>query len=166
MRCQNCGEQEAVVHLTQIVNNDVTTLHLCEQCAADKGIESGAIPEIPLGGFFATMGKGIGASLPAMADAPHATCPTCGLTMQEFRDLGRLGCMDCYKTFEAPLRELLRRLHGSTLHVGERYHPPGMAAQNHQLEAAELREHLRAAIDAENFELAAELRDRLRGLEC
>jgi len=165
MRCQQCEDQEAVVHLTQIVGNEVTTMHLCEKCAADKGIEGG-VPATPLAAdFLASMGKGVGAGLPGMEDAPHATCPTCGLTMQELRDLGRLGCVDCYKTFETPLRELLRRLHGSTTHVGERYRPPGATPGVPEAEVAELRERLRLAIDGENFELAAELRDQLRGLE-
>lgn len=166
MQCQQCGQKEAVVHLTQIVDNDVTTMHLCEPCAAEKGIESGAaLPQGAVGHFLAAMGKGVGAGLPGMEDAPHATCATCGMTMQELRDLGRLGCADCYQAFEDPLRQLLRRLHGSTTHVGERYRPPGAEVEPPMAQAAELREQLRVAIETENFELAAELRDRLRGVE-
>ena len=166
MKCQQCGGRNAVVHLTQIVENNVTTMHLCEQCAAEKGIESSSEPSPgPLGDFIANLGKGVGAGLPEIENAPHATCPTCGLTMQEFRDLGRLGCEDCYQAFEVPLRALLRRLHGSTTHAGERYHPPGAPAGEPAEEAAELRDRLRVAVEAENFELAAELRDRLRGFE-
>ena len=165
MKCQQCGDRDAVVHLTQIVENSVTTMHLCEKCAGEKGIETSSVPAAgPLGDFLATLGKGVGAGLPEVEDAPHTTCPTCGLTTQEFRDLGRLGCEDCYQAFEAPLRELLRRLHGSTTHAGERYRPPGTTAEPTE-EAAELRDRLRVAVEAENFELAAELRDRLRGLE-
>ena len=56
MKCQDCGERAAVVHLTQIVENNVTTMHLCEQCAAGKGIESGTTPATsPLGDFLATL---------------------------------------------------------------------------------------------------------------
>ena len=61
MQCQECGQNEAVVHLTQIVDNDVTTRHLCEACAAEKGIESGAgLPQGTVGDFLSTMGKGVG----------------------------------------------------------------------------------------------------------
>jgi protein arginine kinase activator len=166
MQCQECGQNEAVVHLTQIVDTDVTTRHLCEACAAEKGIESGAaLPLGTVGDFLSTMGKGVGAGFPGMEDAPHATCPTCGMTMQELRDLGRLGCVDCYQAFEKPLRELLRRLHGSTTHVGERYQPPGDEVEQPVAQVADLKEQLKVAIDTENFELAAELRDRLRGIE-
>jgi protein arginine kinase activator len=166
MRCQHCDERDAVVHLTQIIENQVTTMHLCEACAAEKGIESSGPGTMPLNTeFLATVGKGVGAGLPGMEDAPHATCPTCGLTMQELRDLGRLGCVDCYKAFEGPLRELLRRLHGSTTHVGERYTPPDAGDGPPVEEATELRERLKEAVEAENFELAAELRDLLRTAE-
>ena len=78
---------------------------------------------------------------------------------------GRLGCPDCWRTFEPQLRELVRRLHGSTFHVGERYLPAGAADQNGAEQLRLLRDQLRAAVEQENFELAAELRDRLRAME-
>ena len=94
------------------------------------------------------------------------TCARCGGTFQDFRESGRLGCPDCYRAFEAPLRDLLRRLHGSTHHLGERYAEREPAAgRGVDEQAAELREQLRLAVETENFELAAELRDRLRVLE-
>ena len=93
------------------------------------------------------------------------TCPRCGATFQDFRETGRLGCPDCYRTFEAPLRDLLRRLHGSTHHLGERYARAASPQRGAGEQAAELREQLRLAVETENFELAAELRDRLRVLE-
>jgi protein arginine kinase activator len=166
MSCEQCHEREAVIHLTQIVNEQVTTLHLCERCAADKGVESpGSQPKTPLGSFLAAMGQ----ELPDQAPAPRAgdNCQRCGGTLQDFRESGRLGCPDCYHSFETPLRDLLRRLHGSTHHMGERYAdnevaPAPVAARP---QAAELREQLRVAVETENFELAAELRDRLRVLE-
>lgn len=163
MFCDQCREREAVIHLTQIVNEQVTTLHLCEKCAAEKGVESpGAVAKTPLGSFLAAMGKGTD-----LAPAPRTgeVCARCGGTFQDFRETGRLGCSDCYRSFEAPLRDLLRRLHGSTHHLGERYaeRDPGAALAREQ--AAELRERLRLAVETEDFELAAEIRDRLRVLE-
>jgi protein arginine kinase activator len=153
-----------VIHLTQIVNEQVTTLHLCERCAAEKGVESpGSQPKTPLGTFLAAMGQ----ELPEQVPAPRSgeNCPRCGGSLQDFRESGRLGCSDCYRAFEVPLRDLLRRLHGSTHHMGERYtdREPAVPQERHQ--AAELREQLRLAVETENFELAAELRDRLRVLE-
>jgi len=163
MSCDQCREREAVIHLTQIVNDQVTTLHLCERCAAEKGVESPAsVTKTPLGSFLAAMGKEAETPAPKTAD----TCSRCGGSLQDFRESGRLGCPDCYRSFETPLRDLLRRLHGSTHHLGERYaerEPAGVVVDHER--AADLREQLRLAVETENFELAAELRDRLRVLE-
>jgi protein arginine kinase activator len=164
MSCEQCHEREAVIHLTQIVNEQVTTLHLCERCAAEKGVESpGSQPKTPLGTFLAAMGQ----ELPEQTPAPKAgdNCSRCGGSLQDFRESGRLGCPDCYRSFEVPLRDLLRRLHGSTHHKGERYAERGASTNGEQKQTAELREQLRLAVETENFELAAELRDRLRVLE-
>ena len=162
MSCEQCREREAVIHLTQIVNEQVTTLHLCERCAAEKGVESpGAQPKTPLGTFLAAMGQE-----PEQAQAPRTdTCSRCGGSLADFRESGRLGCPDCYRSFEVPLRDLLRRLHGSTHHMGERYAERGTTEPAERQQTSELREQLRLAVETENFELAAELRDRLRVLE-
>jgi protein arginine kinase activator len=170
MQCENCREREAVIHLTQIVDNTVTTMHLCERCAAEKGVETGAsVAKFPLGDFLASLGKGGGAE-PA-GSGTEVACPACGGTLHDFRQTGRLGCARCYTTFEPHLRDLLRRLHGSSQHVGERYAAPETPTAAPPTEAGagrevgELRERLQRAIQEENFELAAELRDRLKVLE-
>ena len=166
MSCDQCREREAIIHLTQIVNEQVTTLHLCEKCAAEKGVESpGGVIKTPLGSFLAAMGKE--AAEPAPATGAAGPCSRCGATFQDFRESGRLGCPECWRAFETPLRDLLRRLHGSTYHAGERYAERGTAGADGDGKklAAELREQLRVAVATENFELAAELRDRLRVLE-
>jgi len=178
MLCENCREREAVIHLTQIVDNSVTTMHLCEPCAAEKGVETGAsVAKFPLGDFLATLGKTGGAE-PAEAglDIP---CRACGATLRDFRTTGRLGCAVCYESFESHLRDLLRRLHGSSTHVGEAYRSEARGAKEAKeakdaKEAKEarpggrlddLRDQLRRAVETENFELAAELRDQIRVLE-
>ena len=171
MLCDNCQEREAAIHLTQIVNNSVTTVHLCEQCAAEKGVETGAsVAKYPLGDFLASLGKTAGGE---QAEAlPAVACPFCGGTLQDFRETGRLGCAQCYTTFEPHLRDLLRRLHGSSRHAGEAYAgatgpapAPVAAAAAPAPEVDALRERLRQAVAAEDFELAAELRDKLKVLE-
>jgi protein arginine kinase activator len=164
MLCEQCHEREAVVHLTQIVNEQVTTVHLCERCAAEKGVEGGALPaKTPLGDFLAAIGKGqMGLPVGGLEQTP---CPTCGATLQDFRQSGRLGCADCYRTFEPQMRDLLRRVHGSTHHVGERYARRGSEPVSMDHLQDELRDQLRLAVETENFELAAELRDRLRSTE-
>ena len=163
MKCSHCGEREGVVSLTQIVEGDVRTLSLCAKCAEEKGIETGVgVADTPLGGFLAALGEGLDPDAPLTA-ALETACSGCGATLREFRETGRVGCAECYRSFDAPLRELLRRLHGSTHHTGRRYggveSPPAIAPP---ASLKELREQLRRAIETEQFELAAELRDRLR----
>ena len=166
MKCSNCGEREGVVSLTQIVEGDVRTVSLCAKCAEEKGIETGVgVTETPLGGFLAALQESADPDAPLTA-ALEARCGGCGATLRDFRETGRVGCAECYHSFDAPLRELLRRLHGSTHHTGKRY--TGVEALPILAPPAtlrELRDQLRRAIEAEQFELAAELRDRLRESE-
>ena len=164
MLCDHCKERDAVINLTQVEHDSKVTLHLCEQCAAEKGVETGAAAlKSPLGGFIMAMGKSAGSLLPATVDG--TPCPNCGGTLKDFRETGKLGCAECYAAFEVHLRDLLRRLHGSSQHVGERYQQPGGEDADPARQLLELRHQLRQAVDAENFELAAELRDRIRVLE-
>ena len=163
MRCDNCKKRDHVIELTQVEHDTKVTLHLCEQCAQEKGIETGgAALKTTLGTFLSALGKE--ATLPVPADGLR--CASCGATLKDVRDSGRLGCAQCYQLFEHHLRDLLRRLHGSSQHKGERYVPPGGVGDadgtGHLLD---LRDKLRRAVESENFELAAELRDRIRVLE-
>jgi protein arginine kinase activator len=164
--CDICGEKHAVVHLTQVVDNETIHSHLCEECAARKGVSQPTPPpgSLPLADFLATMG----AESPAEPDAdPGAelSCPFCGLLASDFKEVGRLGCPQCYTTFEPALRSLLRRIHGGTQHVGKVYLPPDPTAREREKRLDGLRKRLRRAVDAEDFERAAELRDEIRAME-
>ena len=166
--CQSCHVREAEVELTQVAGDAVTTLRLCGKCAAERGVVTESqVADSPLGAFLAAMGQG--ATPLAAAAATGDACPNCAATLDDFRASGRLGCAECWTTFERPLRELLRRVHGGTRHVGKSYQ--SAAAANDPESAAirerlRLREALRESVASEQFERAAELRDRLRGLEA
>jgi len=165
-QCQACQQREAVVHLTQIANGEVTTMHLCSKCAAERGIETeAAVTQSPLGAFLAAMGT---EPVATDTEAEPDRCPACGATLQDFRASGRMGCAECWTTFEAPLRDLLRRVHGATRHVGRTDSAKDASAREAGGGAdrrSELREQLRLAILAEEFERAAQLRDQLRVLD-
>lgn len=163
MTCDQCGSDDAVVHLTQIVNNQMSTFHLCEKCAAEKGLE--VTPEamnFPLTDFLAQMGEGDAASAEPDQDL---RCSFCGLVFREFRESGRLGCPHCYASFEGQLRGLLRRIHGGTQHVGKVYLPPDASATDQEKRLETLRRKLQRAVETEDFERAARLRDEIRTLE-
>lgn len=161
MLCDNCKEKESIIHFTQIVDNQTTTLHLCESCAAAKGLEPGMSPgNFPLTDFLAQVGKG--SSEGGGAVAP---CGYCGLRLEDFKKTGRLGCPHCYSSFEANLKGLLRRLHGNTQHVGKVYLPPDPTHAEQQERLAGLRRKLDKAVEREDFERAAQIRDMIRTLE-
>lgn len=161
MLCDSCQERDAVVHLTRIVDNAVTQLHLCEKCAAAKGVETTlTVPQHPLGDILQSVQQQA-----EVTAEDAAVCSFCGATARDFRATGRLGCAHCYDAMERSLRELLRRLHGSSRHVGRRYEPPATDLVARPDTVHDLRDRLRRAVAAEQFELAAELRDRLRVLE-
>ncbi len=164
MQCQICGKRSAVVHFTEIVNNKKSEFHVCEKCAEEKGYH------VPL----VKTKFSVGDLLAGMVDQPGAgdearvgrvQCPKCHLVYSDFKESGRLGCSDCYPTFRAQLRPLLRRIHGSTKHVGK---TPVRDAARVALrrEVQRLHEQLQTAIEHEEFESAAKLRDRIRTVEA
>lgn len=161
MICSQCQERDAVVHLTQIVANAVTQVHLCEKCAAERGIETSAsLPAHPLGDFLQAVQQQA-QQMPGDA----SVCSYCRTSLREFRASGRLGCARCYVAFEQSLRDLLRRVHGSAAHTGRGYAASGEPALERNATLADLRGQLAEAIRTEEFELAATLRDQIRTLE-
>ncbi|MCH2653434.1 uncharacterized protein METZ01_LOCUS32354 [marine metagenome] len=159
--CDNCGSKPATVNLTQIENNEMFSYHLCEDCAAQKGLEATTEPPAsPLPDFLAQIGDE-----PREEETSDSECSFCGLTFTSFRETGRLGCPHCYETFESHLRRLLRRVHGGTKHVGKIYLPADPTVSEIEKRMEALRRKLNRAVDAEDFERAAELRDKIRSLE-
>ncbi len=161
MLCDSCKERDAVVHVTQIQGSAVTQLNLCEKCAAERGVETtSGMPKHPLGEFLHAVQQQV-----TIPSADGVKCHFCGMTLREFRTAGRWGCARCYSTFEPSMRELLRRVHGSSRYVGRNYRPPQPESIARATELTDLREQLRRAIESEQFELAADLRDKIRILE-
>ncbi|MDQ3388972.1 MAG: UvrB/UvrC motif-containing protein [Gemmatimonadota bacterium] len=159
MQCERCGENPAVINLTQIENNEASTFHLCESCATEQGlgVELTATPETePLTDFLAQMGKG----------GKEGNCEFCGLGLPDFKRTGRLGCPHCYSHFDQHLRGLLRKLHSGTQHVGKVYLPPNPGEMDRAARIAGLRRSLQRSIEAEDFERAAALRDQIRRAEA
>ena len=161
MLCDSCGENESIVHLTRIKDNKIVTSHLCEGCALEQGIEPGvAMSDAPLTDFLAQTGKAL-----ASSSATVGPCAFCGMRIENFKKTGRLGCSHCYVQFEPHLRNLLRRLHGSVQHVGKVYLPPDPSDAERRERLAGLRRKLDRAVEAEDFEQAARIRDQIRTLE-
>lgn len=158
MQCDHCGENEAIIHLTQIVDNQMTTKHLCEGCAADKGLSpnEGDV-NAPLTDFLTQIGRQV--------EPAPTPCPFCGLELDTFKKSGRLGCSQCWVSFESNLRGLVRRLHGGVQHVGKVYLPPNPTNAQQQDRLEGLRRKLSKAVEHEDFERAAQIRDMIRTME-
>lgn len=157
--CEACGRREAEVFLKQIVNNQVSQQALCRACAEKAGLAAG-VPNLLIG-LLAGLGGPAG---PGARRPPRLQCPSCGALFGEFAQSGRLGCSDCYEALRAPLSDLLRRIHGAVRHAGKR--PAEEARTRKGAETLEqLKKSLRSAIEREDFEEAAGLRDRIRRLD-
>ena len=157
----NCGNA-ACVHLTQVVDNKTSTQYLCKACAQAKGI--GALPAegSEVADFVAQLAEGDAEGDTRREPEP---CARCGLTFEGFKETGRLGCPHCYTSFGPGLRRLLGRIHGATRHVGKVYLPPDSDAAHADRRLDDLRRRLQRAVDSEDFERAAVLRDRISEIE-
>ena len=160
MMCEVCGERDSVVRVVEVKGEAMTNVHLCEKCAAERGVETSTVSSHPLGDLLQAVQQQVDA-----APGDGGRCTFCSATLKDFRASGRLGCARCYDTFEASLRDLLRRLHGNHRHAGRRYQAPQPGLPERLTILGELREQLRRAIESEQFEQAAQLRDRIRVLE-
>ena len=160
--CEAPGcERPATVHLTQIVDNKSSVHYLCVTCAQAKGISPIAPANIDVSDFLSHLGE---TTPPPSAGVSHP-CSRCGLTFDNFKESGRLGCPRCYTSFESGLRRLLNRIHGATRHVGKVYLPPDPAAADLSRRLDGLRRRLRRAVETEDFERAAVLRDEIIAIE-
>lgn len=157
----NC-ENAACVHLTQVVDNKMSTQHLCKACAQEKGIGAVPLEGSEVADLMSQLADGTAEPEPSGAPDP---CNGCGLTFDGFRETGRLGCPDCYTSFESGMRRLLGRIHGATRHAGKVYLSPEPHAGSTGLRLDDLRRRLRRAVDCEDFERAAVLRDQISEIE-
>jgi protein arginine kinase activator len=158
-----CHVRDAAVHLTEVINDEVSKLHLCEHCAKLKGAEMQAhfgLTDLlsSLMDFGAQFDDGMG-----RGDSDLA-CSACGMTYQDFQKLGKFGCQECYETFKDELSKLLRKIHGSDRHAGKM---PFMGEKvlEEQQALKKLKEELSKLVLMEEFEKAAIMRDRVKELE-
>ena len=157
MLCSICKEKEAKLHYTNISGDKVQKVDLCEECAKSKGMES------PTGFCFADELFGLGAAqeIEQAGGEMGLKCPACAFTQSDFKKAGRLGCAECYQTFAEPLEGLLKTMHKGTRHAGK---VPESLRQNRNVSdrLKTLQKKLAKAIEAEDFEQAAVLRDEIK----
>jgi protein arginine kinase activator len=157
MLCMICKQNQAKVHLTQIVGEKMQKVDLCEECAKTKGVND------PAGFSLADLLLGLGASqeIAQSSTGEELKCPHCGFTQADFKKAGRLGCAQCYVTFAEGLENLLKTMHKGTKHVGK---VPQALRQTRDLSERlkQLQKRLDKAVAEEDFEQAASLRDEIK----
>lgn len=165
MLCDECQEKPATVHLIQVFNGEKQESHLCEECAAQKSgvmLNQGSQFSVPnlLGGMFGSIYNMQG----MQSLAKTSKCPNCGMSSQDIRQLGKLGCSECFKLYEQELEASLRRIHGNSQHIGKVPVRGGHKVfMKKQID--ELKNQLQEAVRQEEYEKAAQIRDELKELE-
>lgn len=165
MLCQNCQKRAANVHFTQIINNRKIEMYLCEHCAKEKGQLNVGAP-LSINDFLSGLiGLEQTGSYLSDMQPKQVVCEKCGMSYDEFQRVGKLGCNNCYEVFHEKIKPLIKRLHGSIVHNGK---IPASVSKDikSSKEIEELKELLNKAIQNEEYEKAAEIRDKIKSIEA
>ncbi len=158
MLCEKCKKNVATVHLTEIVNNQKIEKHLCEECSKEEGytIKTHVSLQDLLTAFISAHSEA--------SEVAEKTCPQCGATYADFRNEGRLGCPNDYEVFREAIDPLLEKVHGKVEYTGK---VPSRAgeSQRKQYQIMTMRRELREAVEREDYENAAKLRDEIKEKE-
>lgn len=162
MLCQNCGKNEATTHIKRIVNGESTQAHLCTDCAKSLGYYNDVFSEFDFN-FSDMLGSFFNMAPVGAISSSVLRCEKCGSTFNDIVRSGKIGCADCYSTFYDKLLPSLERIHGRTRHVGK--------CANHgveikkEKEITDLKSQLQQAVEKQDYEKAAQLRDKIKEIE-
>ena len=162
MICEKCLKRQATVHMQQIINGQKTEKHLCQECAGQ--LDSSLSFEQFLHGLLDVFG-GMQENVSRQKTEVKYRCPVCGLAYEDFKRIGKLGCAECYQTFRREMDPIFKNIQGSNRHEGKYPHRAGAGLLNRR-KIDKLRLELSKAVEEEQFEDAARLRDQIRALEA
>lgn len=163
MFCENCNKRPATVHVTKVLNDKKTEMHLCEQCAKERE-EVFFDPSFGINDFLTGLLDSIQDSPIKVSYIDTTKCDGCGMTYEKFKQLGRLGCSKCYDALDEKLKTLIKRVQGNERHIGKIPKRAGGSLRMKN-EIKNLKDQLKESIGREEFENAALLRDKIRELE-
>ncbi|HBC25855.1 MAG TPA: hypothetical protein DC013_00425 [Ruminococcaceae bacterium] len=169
MKCQVCGKNPATTHVKMVVNGELSEYYICSECAQKMGY--GNLFSNFAMDFNSLLGSFFGDdAVPEMTDTLR--CPGCGSTFEEIARIGQVGCAECYKTFRDRLMPSIQRIHGNTRHCGKRpfggalrVHPESKLRIKKETPLDKKRRELREAVEKQDFERAAVLRDEIKEME-
>ena len=189
MVCESCGKNEANVFFKAVVDNKTTKINLCENCAKEKGIlgDAANAPDFEKQSFglsdivsslLSELDTDIAKSLKTSTRPSQLKCPNCSTTFASFKTSGFLGCSQCYEAFRPAMKDIVKRIHGTSTHTGITYEPAKPVAAKESAarpkppkapsprnEIARLKKELDVAVKTEAYEEAAILRDKIKELE-
>lgn len=167
MKCQRCNQNEANTHITKIINGVKTEVYLCNHCAE----KSQEMVDFKMGfdhdveNFFSGfLGGTYLGSAQKKSMGQQKRCEDCGMGIDELMKKGRPGCSSCYKTFADVLMRPLKQIHGANRHIGKLPQRAGEGLRKAS-EIEKLNSKLNKAVMEQNFEYAAELRDKIKELK-
>ena len=178
MLCQSCKNKQATTHIKTVINGELTEMDLCQECASKLGYDNAFGDFLDIGSMMSGF---LGMPMPTIsALAREAKCPGCGATFSQITKSGRVGCAKCYDTFYDRLLPMIKRIHGNTVHTGKRLRTARLEsgktetapvqteskAEKKPTELEQLSEKLAAAIKSQEFEQAAQLRDRINEIKA
>ena len=163
MLCEKCKKNQAIVHYTEIINGKKREVNLCNECASqEKEMNFNFDLPFSIKDIFSSLSYANKSD--DFINAKQVTCPKCNSSYKRFRDIGRLGCNECYLTFKDQLIPMIQKIHGSTEHIGKVPKKAG-AKLRIKNKIKNLRTELNKAIQTEEFEKAAQIRDKIKSLE-
>ncbi len=163
MKCQYC-EKPATFHITELTGTKPQELHLCEDHARVYLTPADEVDEAPVTDGALTQQFKVSQTAEQLARLDQQSCPVCGITFYEFRHVGRLGCPHDYVCFHDELEPLISNIHGATRHSGKQP-KRGVHETDSQTRLIQLRREMRVAVECEEYELASEIRDKIRDIE-
>ena len=151
MLCDDCKKNPATKVYKEQFQDKTIELHLCQECAEKRGliVKKDLSPAELLQNILRS----------EVVDDATLICPRCLFSFAEFKRLGRFGCSACVNAFHSRLAPILARIHGAKQHIGR---SPRKAKRGVVSEIFRLREALKEALQKEEYEKAAEIRDRLK----
>ncbi|MGN0452514.1 MAG: UvrB/UvrC motif-containing protein [Ruminococcus sp.] len=168
MKCQKCKVKNATTQVKRIINGEYEEYMLCADCAHEMGFSNVFDMDMPdmFGGLMKSL---FSTALPARSGASR--CDVCSSTYGDITNTGKVGCSKCYEVFLDELLPSIKRIHGNTTHCGKtpRFSPAKAKANANEVKEPtvdELKAQLKEAIEVQNFELAAELRDKIKEMEA
>ena len=164
MECQRCGIRKGQIQVTRLIDGVLTEMLLCDECLREEASHSG--PESDTANhMLSAILDAVNQSALQVNWIKTTSCGKCGMTYGVFREIGKMGCSQCYQTFGDRIGQAVTNWHGHSVHVGKKpMGSPEALAVKSELQSLHLA--LREAIQTEAFEQAAQLRDQIIRLEA